>query len=1221
MIIPPPSPPRVYSRPEPSSSSQPRPPSDYPDASEDEWFFVKKYTNGVVYLKTKIDCGSACFIGGRFILTSRHIIKQEKDSIGGYVIFNRILSKDEAGKPGVTGRIECALKPGEYFCSPEEKDGDLDFTIIAIEKKMELCFFQPYALPFFEKTSERGGEAFVLQYPETSEPYQTPQKSRGAFGEDRNHYIYYQALTAPRSSGGAVFDQKANWIALHKGTQEESGRHVGILIDKIKEYLIGKKKWKIIKKRIKEDSFYLNPFRYYYSTQNTIPLLISGDRKPQIEKLYTQPYIFIEENEDVAPIEQNPLKQDLHTFGNSQPFSHLHGYKKPVKLETLFEHVKGDHYRVIIYGAAGTGKSTLCHYIAYQWSNGKLWSEMFTHLVWIRLRNFHCNSLGEYLTKEYGLEDPNLARNFIEDKSLRSRTLLIFDGYDEVPSRQSEKLIKELLDRENGFPHWIITSRPQTIPSVPQETCEMEIMGFDPDGVKEYINKFFTEKEKKDNSDLIEQLQKPDIKSLCSIPINLQMFCWLPVHRRKQSILSDKETVTKSCTELIDWWLRRFLIKEESSSEADIIDSDPSLENSDVRFLKGVLATIGWYAVEKSKTYLSKEEIKPLWKGFSSTFQSKDPPPFSKMRSLGPFSFNGKEGNFVHSIFKEYFAACYLSSLYLKDRKKAKEMTSSRRTDLTFRSVFTYTAGLLAKELKEISLKELFEDLCQESESCDLKERTAIMKSVVGCINECPSPKFVALDNFFRSPDFEESAIIFAIKNHQRAALKWLIESYPNLIEVAGKQGTTAMHIPALNGDVEALEWLHDKKPSLIEVAAENGVTPMHLAAFNGQIKALEWLHDKKPSLINGAANDGATPMHLAAFNGQIKALEWLHDKKSSLINGAANDGATPMHLAAFNGQIEATRWLIEVNTDEVPTPMHSAALNGNIKELKWLHKSSPQLIEVATKSGATPMHYAASEGQIEALEWLHKNSPQLIEVATKNGVTPVDVAASEGQIRALKWLIEMAADEIATPIHEAAFKGNVEELKRLYEKSSQLIEVVTKSGATPMHLAALNGHVEALKWLHEKSSKLINGAANNGTTPMHLAALNGHVEALKWLDKQDSKLIKGRGKNGATSMHNAASNGHVGALEWLYDRSSELINVYANDNSTPMHSAASNGHVEALKWLYDKEPKLISMARNDGTTPLDIARNDGTTPRDIARDNGHVEAEKWIQSVLMSRS
>ena len=226
---------------------------------------------------------------------------------------------------------------------------------------------------------------------------------------------------------------------------------------------------------------------------DTIQFLIKEHPLP-IDKIYTRLAIIGETEKKAKKEEIEKGKIEPLEDGRIPTHETIFAAKTPIKLKQLFEHEKFQkkpQKRAIIFGVAGIGKSTLFHKIAYQWAKGELWPQ-FQAIFWIKLRNLNSGrnffpvkkknyTAADLLAKECQIEVRN-AQFLLNDKTLRENALLLLDGYDELP--------KEVWDKKDGhlhqafeelkqlFPHILISSRPQTIPSF-NEACTFEIMGFD----------------------------------------------------------------------------------------------------------------------------------------------------------------------------------------------------------------------------------------------------------------------------------------------------------------------------------------------------------------------------------------------------------------------------------------------------------------------------------------------------------------------------------------------------------------------------------------------------------------------------------------------------------------------------------------------------------------------------------------------------------------------
>ncbi len=64
------------------------------------------------------------------------------------------------------------------------------------------------------------------------------------------------------------------------------------------------------------------------------------------------------------------------------------GSKYSIEIENIFGNNGGKPSgKLLVIGKAGVGKTTLMHFISYQWSKGKLWSDDFNYVFRIRLKD------------------------------------------------------------------------------------------------------------------------------------------------------------------------------------------------------------------------------------------------------------------------------------------------------------------------------------------------------------------------------------------------------------------------------------------------------------------------------------------------------------------------------------------------------------------------------------------------------------------------------------------------------------------------------------------------------------------------------------------------------------------------------------------------------------------------------------------------------------------
>jgi predicted acylesterase/phospholipase RssA len=471
-----------------------------------------------------------------------------------------------------------------------------------------------------------------------------------------------------------------------------------------------------------------------------------------IQKIYTRLALIEDDKEKTQLLKKEDLEEEPTKKVRDEQlltYETLFERKKPVQLEALFsEHLSTDPKKVIIFGSAGIGKSTLCQHIAYRWATEELWQDYI--LVWASLSNLRSNDTTEtFLQREVGT--PSLQKA-LGDKNLLKQLLLLLDGYDDIP-KGCDKVFEQIKQQFQDS-HLLLTTRPQP---VSLNGSRFEILGFHSDDIPVYIDQFFKEVSPKELSSELAyenkaQLKKllqsqPQVRSLCHTPINLTVLCTLFCDSQEIVNFETVLTMTSLYDRLVNWMFKRFLLRQEKSESTIREQKQAFLYNDTTQNLYNLLGELAFDAMVKKKSRFPQEQIekKLREKGLL----------LSDLKTLGLLRIEDSVAQFDHLSFQEFFAATYLARLYDDPKKNldASDFVAKHKLDNRYLLTLQMVAWILDQESDKKHVKFFFNDLFSNPQ--DLAFSHLLMLKAA-CFEECDEP-----ENIFQYKIFIQQAVKF----------------------------------------------------------------------------------------------------------------------------------------------------------------------------------------------------------------------------------------------------------------------------------------------------------------------------------------------------------------------------------------------------------------------------------------------------------------------------
>ncbi|XP_065657702.1 uncharacterized protein LOC101237642 isoform X2 [Hydra vulgaris] len=446
------------------------------------------------------------------------------------------------------------------------------------------------------------------------------------------------------------------------------------------------------------------------------------DVSVSLKKFYIQNY---EKINELQPSLKSPLKVDLlHKYVNlcivdavntqmdavfideqQKKFNKQINYT-PIPYKKIITNEKSV---ILISGIAGIGKTWLLRKCLLDWSNGLIWKniDVLFYLECRRLNQYQSiSNINELLHVFYG----DILTNF----DLHNHTIMfIIDGLDEF------KYLDQLINNRSNCNYPIVNviseiqkyksviagrgfaiDKYRRIHSENNEILNIQIMGFNDDGINDYIENNVVEEKKQIIKSVLNESHIA--KAMANVPFYLSSMC---------KIISESKNKGCSFLTLTDLYANIFLyflqkhINKNDESVYDMIKNE-----SNKQYILNI-CKIAYEAFIENKVIFSKEEIKV----FFNDFDKIEDQLFGFIEKIE--TNYGIQFQFAHLTIMEFCASVYaynsFSSKEIMANKKLESclpmiygLSNKRRNIL-----LTYLANLKSSNTENISLIHIYESV------------------------------------------------------------------------------------------------------------------------------------------------------------------------------------------------------------------------------------------------------------------------------------------------------------------------------------------------------------------------------------------------------------------------------------------------------------------------------------------------------------------------------
>ena len=330
-----------------------------------------------------------------------------------------------------------------------------------------------------------------------------------------------------------------------------------------------------------------------------------------------------------------------------------------------------DPKMILINGAPGKGKTTLCKEMAYRWAKGSLLNDTtLVFLLFLRdpaiQRIYDLNDLVHYFYNfKQSAADLSAQCADVLFKIDNIDITIILDGLDEFSSTKDNLLISNILKHEVLTRCTVVVTSHPIATEILQKRADVtvEVLGFTEESKKSYIEQELQDYPNKSQRLLSFLHDNHTINSACYIPIMLTILVYT---------FKDYEELPKDETELYEKFIcltiSRFLQKLGGGS-ANTALSIKHLSEMHHQYLIH-LSQLAFEALKHQKHIFTKES-------FSANFILA----FNNFHGLGLLNYTQYTSykhkidkcisyNFVHLSIQEYLAAYYINMLDISDQFK-----------------------------------------------------------------------------------------------------------------------------------------------------------------------------------------------------------------------------------------------------------------------------------------------------------------------------------------------------------------------------------------------------------------------------------------------------------------------------------------------------------------------------------------------------------------------
>ncbi|MBS0350899.1 MAG: NACHT domain-containing protein [Proteobacteria bacterium] len=520
-----------------------------------------------------------------------------------------------------------------------------------------------------------------------------------------------------------------------------------------------------------------------------------------------------QENKEIKAEETKELKTTIATPISAAP------------LTEWYANTEITSQQIVISGASGTGKTTLCQYIKSQW--GQLSSRLrglhrFAAILYIPISALsRCHTeleLSGLLNKLcFDEKLSSLALWSLKKAITENQLLLLLDGANEMVNVTVDSIEAKNYQKLLSYSHYILTTQPLALHHIPLPESShryhrryLKLHGFSVATTYMHLQKLFPNHKAQQLHFAQDSLKVQTVlQHFCRFPLLLELYSYLTQEAE------GKLTITSQSKLLIDTlgYLLKIHLPTCSQTPLRKLTYQNSYDHPYSARIMTLMGALALKHIEQGGILIEQKTIDKVCEDSdcTRTFASDDVLSFKILKIAGRDEQGISSVYFMHEFFRNYSAAYVIAQKLMVGNHEVTRFVDMHRYDNRYRSIWPAVVGWLAffyQQKQTAPLK-------QQKVIFTLKNFIGVLQNHIGkdicgffstpllleCLAECPIELYPHIPDFQKLYKFLNGmAEKLCHPLTENRYIPWLsiLKNYPVLLE--GTQLITALQIKANKG-------------------------------------------------------------------------------------------------------------------------------------------------------------------------------------------------------------------------------------------------------------------------------------------------------------------------------------------------------------------------------------------------------------------------------------